>query len=69
MAKARKKKKNKEILRKQEKEQEIVRHTRAGERRSDVESKLASNDPTDSDDMVFSDEEESGGCCDLSGAS
>jgi len=32
---------------------------RAGERRSNVESELASDDPTDLDDMVFSDEEES----------
>ena len=32
---------------------------RAGERRSDVESELALDDPTDLDDMVFSDEEES----------
>ena len=32
---------------------------RAGERRSDVESELTSDDPTDVDDMVFSDEEES----------
>ena len=32
---------------------------RAGERRSDVESELASDDPMDLDDMVFSDEEES----------
>ena len=33
---------------------------RAGERRSDVESELASDDPPmDLDDMVFSDEEES----------
>jgi len=32
---------------------------RAGERRSDVESELMSDDPTDLDDMVFSDEEES----------
>ena len=54
-----KKKKNKEILWKQEKEQEIVRRMRAGERRSDVESELTSDDPTDLDDMVFSDEEES----------
>ena len=30
---------------------------RAGERRSDVESELASDDPMDVDDMVFSDEE------------
>ena len=34
---------------------------RAGERRSDVELELTSDDPTDLDDMVFSDEEESGG--------
>ena len=32
---------------------------KAGERRSDVESELASDDPTELDDMVFSDEEES----------
>ena len=32
---------------------------RAGERASDVESELTSDDPTDLDDMVFSDEEES----------
>ena len=32
---------------------------RAREGRSDVESELASDDPTDLDDMVFSDEEES----------
>ena len=32
---------------------------RAGERRSDVELELVLDDPTDLDDMVFSDEEES----------
>ena len=32
---------------------------RVGERRSDVESELTSDDPTDLDDMVFSDKEES----------
>ena len=32
---------------------------KAGERRSNVESELASDDPTDLDDKVFSDEEES----------
>ena len=32
---------------------------RAGERVSDVESELASSDPTDLDDMIVSDEEES----------
>ena len=32
---------------------------RAKERRSDIESELASDDPMDLDDMVFSDEEES----------
>ena len=32
---------------------------KARERRSDIESELASEDPTDVDDMVFSEEEES----------
>ena len=32
---------------------------KAGEHRSDVESDLASKDPTDVDDMVFSEKEES----------
>ena len=32
---------------------------KAGENKSDVESKLESGDPTDVDDMVFSEEEES----------
>ena len=32
---------------------------RAGERASDVESELTSDDPMDLDDMAFSDEEES----------
>ena len=32
---------------------------KAGERRSDVESELVSEDPMDVDDMVFSKEEES----------
>ena len=32
---------------------------RVGEHASDVELKLASDDPTDLDNMVFSDEEES----------
>ena len=32
---------------------------KAGERKSDVESELESEDPTDVDDMVFSEEEES----------
>ena len=32
---------------------------KAGERRSDIESELALDDPTDVDDMVFSEEEES----------
>ena len=58
-ADARKKKRTKEVRRKQEKEQEIARRVKAGERRSDVESELASEDPTDVDDMVFSKEEES----------
>ena len=53
------KKRTKEVRRKQEKEQEITRRVKAGERRSDVESELQSEDPTDVDDMVFSKEEES----------
>ena len=32
---------------------------KAGERRSDVESELTLEDPTDVDDMVFSEDEES----------
>ena len=32
---------------------------KAGENKSDVESELESEDPTDVDDMVFSEEEES----------
>ena len=55
MADARKKKRTKEVLRKQEKEQEITRRVKAGERRSDVELK----DPMDVDDMVFSKEGDS----------
>ena len=58
-ADARKKKRTKEIRQKQEKEHEIAQRMKAGERRSDVESELASEDPTDVDDMVFSKEEES----------
>ena len=38
---------------------EVARRVRAGERRSDVESELVSDDPTDLDDMVFSNEAES----------
>ena len=56
-ADARKKKRTKEVRRKQEKEQEIAPRVKAGERRSDVESELASEDPTDVDDMVFSEEQ------------
>ena len=59
MADARKKKRTKEVQRKEERKKEVARRVRAGERRSDVESELASDDPTDLDDMVFSDEEES----------
>ena len=56
-ADARKKKRTREVQRKQEKEREVTRRVKAGERRSDVESELMSDDPTDLDDMVFSDEE------------
>ena len=59
MVDARKKKRTREVQWKQEKEKEVARRVRAGERRSDVESELASDDPTDLDNMVFSDEEES----------
>ena len=56
---ARRKKRTREVRRKQEKEQEIAPRMKDGEHRSDVESELASEDPTDVDDMVFSEEEES----------
>ena len=59
MADAQKKKRTKEVQRKEEKKKEVTRRVRAGEHRSDVESELASDDPTDLDDMVFSNEEES----------
>ena len=60
MADARKKKKKtQEVQRKEEKKKEVARRVRAGERASDVESELTSDDPTDLDDMAFSDEEES----------
>ena len=52
---AQKKKKTKEVQRKEEKKKEVARRVRAGESASDVES----DDPTDLDDMAFSDEEES----------
>ncbi|XP_066373126.1 uncharacterized protein [Miscanthus floridulus] len=58
-ADARKKNKAKVAYRKYKKEKEIARHVKAGENYSDVESKLASEDSTDVDDMVFSKEEES----------
>ena len=41
-----------------EKEKEIARHMKAGENKSDVESELESEDPTEVDDMVFSEKEE-----------
>ena len=56
---ARKRKRTKEVRWKQEKEQEIARRVKAGERRSDVESELESEAPTEVDDMIFSEEEES----------
>ena len=60
MAVERKKKKAEEARRKHEKVMEIARHVRAGENRSDVESELKSEDPTEvGDDMIFSEEEES----------
>ena len=57
-ADARKMKKAKEAQRKHEKE--ITQRVRAGENRSDVESELESEDPTEvENDMIFSEEEES----------
>ena len=58
-ADARKKKKAEVAHRKYKKEKEVARRVKAGERKSDVESKLESEDPTDVDDMIFSEEEES----------
>ena len=54
-----KKKRTREVRWKQEKEKEIARRVKVRERRSDDESMLALEDPTDVDDMVFSEEEES----------
>ena len=55
-----KKKKAKEAWRKHEKEKEITQRVRARKNRSDVESELESEDPTEvGDDMIFSEEEES----------
>ena len=45
--------------RKYKKEKEIARRMKASEKKSDVKSELESEDPTDVDDMVFSEEEES----------
>ena len=59
VADAMKKKKAKVAHRKYKKEKEVARCVKAGERKSDVESKLESEDPTDVDDMVFFEEEES----------
>jgi len=59
-ADARKKKKAEEARQKHEKEKEITRRVRADENRSDIESELESEDPTEvGDDMIFSEEEES----------
>ena len=56
----RKKKKAKKARRKHEKEMEIARHVRAGENRSDVESELESEDPTEMGGDVISSEDERG---------
>ena len=58
-ADARKKKKAEVAHRKYKKEKEIAQRVKAEERKSDVEAELESEDPTDVDDMVFSEEEES----------
>ena len=57
-ADAQKKKRTKEVQQKEEKK-EVAQRVRAGEHGSEVELELVSDDPTDLDDMVFSDEEES----------
>ena len=41
------------------KEKEVAQRVKAGERKSDVESELKSENRTDVDDTVFSEEEES----------
>ena len=56
-ADARKRKKAKVTHWKYKKEKEVARCVKAGERKSEVESELESEDPTDVDDMVFSEEE------------
>ena len=53
------KKKAEVAHRKYKKENEVARHMKARERKSDVESELELEDPTNVDDMVFSEEEES----------
>ena len=57
MANTRKKKKAEVAHRKHKKEKEVARRMKVGERKSDVEAELESEDPTDVDDMVFSEEE------------
>ena len=60
MADARKKNKAEEVRWKHEKEKEIARRMKAGENRSEVESELELEDPTEvGDDMNFFEEEES----------
>ena len=55
----RKRKKVEEARRKHEKEMEIARRVRARENRSNVESELESEDPTEvGDDVIFSEEED-----------
>ncbi|XP_066400466.1 uncharacterized protein [Miscanthus floridulus] len=58
-ADTRKKKKAEVAHRKHKKEKEVARHVKVGERKSDVEAELKSEDPTDVDNMVFSEEERS----------
>jgi len=57
-ADAKKKKKAEEAHLKLEKEMDITRRVQAGENRSDIESELESEDPTEvGDDVIFSEEE------------
>ena len=58
-ADTRKKKKAEVVHWKSKNEKEVARCMKARERKSDIESELESEDPTDVDDMVFFEEEES----------
>ena len=54
-----KKKKKAEVARWKYEKEKITRRVKAGENKSDVKSELESEDPTEVEDMIFSEEEES----------